>query len=75
MKRSLVVCLLVLFLSSCKVLQSDTDSPQLGGTKWILQSIQKRPVNLKENAFLNFDEKENRIAGKAACNSFPASTL
>lgn len=70
MKRLLAVCLLVLVISSCKVLQSDTDSPKLGNTKWILLSIQEKPVKLGENAFLKFDEKENKIAGKAACNSF-----
>ena len=70
MKRSMLVLLSFLMCTSCEVLKSDTDSPKLSNTKWTLHSIKERVVNLGDKAYLNFDEKNNRISGKAACNSF-----
>lgn len=70
MKRSTLVLLSFLMCTSCEVLKSDTDSPKLSNTKWTLHSIKERVVNLGDKAYLNFDEKNNRISGKAACNSF-----
>ncbi|MDB5120920.1 MAG: hypothetical protein JWN56_2138 [Sphingobacteriales bacterium] len=70
MKKFIIVFLSFLALTSCKVLKSETDSPKLNNTKWSLHSIKERPVKLGDNAYLNFEDKDNRIAGKAACNSF-----
>lgn len=70
MKRSMLVLLSFLMCTSCEVLKSDTDLPKLSNTKWTLHSIKERVVNLGDKAYLNFDEKNNRISGKAACNSF-----
>lgn len=57
-------------LSGCQVLNSKTDSPTLGNTNWKLIAINQKPVSLGDRAFITFDEKEQRAAGKAACNSF-----
>ncbi|MDB5013464.1 MAG: hypothetical protein JWQ25_1666 [Daejeonella sp.] len=70
MKRFILVFLSFLLFTSCEVLKSETDSPKLNNTKWTLHSIKARVVNLGDKAYLNFEEKDNRIAGKAACNSF-----
>lgn len=51
-------------------MKSKSDLPKLGESVWNLTSILKRPVNYGDRAFLKFDEKENKISGRAACNSF-----
>jgi heat shock protein HslJ len=70
MNRFILAIISCVLFSSCEVLKSETDSPKLGNTKWVLLSIKDRPVKLSDKAYLNFEEKDNRIAGKAACNSF-----
>ncbi|MGV3684874.1 MAG: META domain-containing protein [Daejeonella sp.] len=66
------ICLLSLFvlLASCTAMHPKSDDPKLGESDWKLTSILKRPVNYGDRAFLKFDEKENKVSGKAACNSF-----
>lgn len=68
MKLLLLVC--VFALSACSAIQPAADVPKLGETNWKLIAIEKKPVNYGDRAFLKFDEKENKISGKAACNSF-----
>lgn len=70
MKRSVLVLLTFILFTSCEVLKSESDSPKINNTKWTLHSIKERVVNLGDKAYLNFEEKNNRIAGKAACNTF-----
>jgi heat shock protein HslJ len=70
MNRFILAIISCVLFSSCEVLKSETDSPKLVNTKWVLLSIKDRPVKLSDKAYLNFEEKDNRIAGKAACNSF-----
>ena len=70
MNRFILAIISCVLFSSCEVLKSETDSPKLVNTKWVLLSIKDRPVKLSDKAYLNFEERDNRIAGKAACNSF-----
>jgi heat shock protein HslJ len=64
------VLILLISLASCTAMQPKADLPRLGESSWKLMSIEKKPVNYGDRAFLKFDEKENKISGKAACNSF-----
>ena len=68
MKVYSMLCLLV--LAGCHVVQPTADLPKLGESNWKLVSIEQRPVDFGDRAFLKFDEKENKISGKAVCNSF-----
>lgn len=68
MKLYLLLCLVS--LTACKAMQPDADVPKLGESNWKLIAIEQKPVNYGDRAFLKFDEKENKISGKAACNSF-----
>ncbi len=61
---------LIVLLASCTAMQPTADLPKLSESQWKLTSILKRPVNYADRAFLKFDEKENKISGKAVCNSF-----
>lgn len=68
MKIHLILCLIV--LAGCNVIHPTADHPKLGESTWKLVAIEQKPVNYGEKAFIKFDEKENKISGKAACNSF-----
>lgn len=70
MKRLIILLIFILAISSCQVFHPDADSPKLGNTKWRITSIKQRPTNLKDNGFITFDEKDGKIAGQAACNTF-----
>ena len=60
----------LIFLASCNALQPTADLPKLGDSSWKLIAIEQKPVTYGDRAYLTFDEKENKISGKAACNSF-----
>ncbi len=60
----------VVLFTSCTAMQPTADLPKLGESNWKLIAIEKKPVNYGDRAFIKFDEKENKISGKAACNSF-----
>jgi len=63
--------LLCLFaLASCNAVQHTSDIPKLGESNWKLIAIEQKPVNFGDRAYLKFDEKENKVSGKAVCNSF-----
>ncbi|MES2875281.1 MAG: META domain-containing protein [Bacteroidota bacterium] len=66
----LYIILTLIFLTSCNAMQPTADLPKLGESNWKLIAIEQKPVNYGDRAFLTFDEKENKISGKAACNSF-----
>ena len=68
MKLYSILC--VLFLASCHVVQPTADLPKLGESNWKLVAIEQKPVSYGDRAYLQFDEKENKISGKAACNTF-----
>lgn len=68
MKLYLLLC--IVSLSACTAVQPTSDLPKLGESTWKLIAIAHRPVNFGDRAFLKFDEKENKISGKAVCNSF-----
>jgi len=60
----------VILLSSCTALQPSADLPKLGESIWNLTAIEQKPANFGDRAFIKFDEKENKVSGKALCNSF-----
>jgi len=66
----LYLLLVIISLASCSALQPTADLPKLGESEWKLVAILHKPVNFGDRAFLKFDEKENKISGKAVCNSF-----
>lgn len=70
--RSYLFFALVL-LSACTAVKPGADLSRLGGSDWRLTAIEQRAVNFGDRAFLKFDEKENRISGRAVCNSFFSS--
>ena len=59
-------------LGSCSIMNQRSDHPNLGDTEWKLVSINEVPANLGGSAVIQFDEKENKVSGIAACNSFGA---
>jgi len=70
--RIFQLCALALIgiFSGCAIVNPQADHADLGESQWKLMSIGETPVNLGERATLKFDEKENKISGVAACNSF-----
>ena len=68
MKIYLLLCLFA--LASCNAVQHTADIPMLGESNWKLVAIEQKPVNFGDRAFLKFDEKKNKVSGKAVCNSF-----
>lgn len=62
----------LLVLASCTAFQPIADMPKLGEFDWKLISVLHRPVKYGDSAFLKFDETENKVIGKATCNSFTA---
>ncbi len=66
----LYLLLFLVSLSACSAMQPNSDLPKLGESNWKLIAIEQKPVNYGDRAFIKFDEKENKISGKAACNSF-----
>lgn len=59
-------------LGGCSIVNQQSDHANLGDTPWKLVSINEVPANLGGNAVIQFDEKENKVSGIAACNSFGA---
>jgi heat shock protein HslJ len=68
MKPYLLLCLFL--ITSCSALKPNSDLPKLGESVWNLTAIEQRPVNFDGRAFIKFNEKENKISGKALCNSY-----
>lgn len=68
MKLYSLLCIFT--LTACNAIQPAADLPKLGESNWKLIAIEQRPVNFGDRAFLKFDEKENKVSGKAVCNSF-----
>ncbi len=69
MKRYLLL-ICIASLTACNAMKPTSDIPKLGESNWRLIAIEQKPVNFGDRAFLKFDEKENKISGKAVCNSF-----
>ena len=67
----LVAVIFLGVLAGCSIMNPKADLANLGDSKWTLISINQTPVNLN-NAFVQFDEKESKISGVAACNRFNA---
>lgn len=69
----LFALLTLAILGGCSIINQKSDHANLGDTTWKLISINQNPVSLGENAIIEFDEKESKVSGIAACNSFGAS--
>ena len=59
-------------VSGCSIMNQKADVANLGDTPWKLISINQNPISLGDAAILTFDEKESKVSGTAACNSFNA---
>lgn len=68
----LFVLIIMGMLGGCSIINQRSDHANLGDTQWKLVSINEVPANLGGNAVIQFDEKENKVSGIAACNSFGA---
>jgi heat shock protein HslJ len=64
----LLIAVLVI-LSSCRAMTGSSDDIKLEGTNWQLIAMDKKPSDLGDRATIMFNEKDMKIAGKAACNS------
>ncbi len=62
----------LLFLSGCRVFTESPEMPTLGDNQWQLIAMDQKPVNLGNNAYIKFNEKDLKVGGKAACNTFLA---
>ena len=62
----------VILCVGCDAIKPDNGVQRLGGQKWKLTAIDHKPVNGEGKAYLEFDEKEMEVAGKAFCNSVKA---
>ena len=68
MRHLLIIA--VILLSACSALQHEADQPRLGESVWNLTTIDQKPVNFDDRAFIQFNEKDLKVSGKAVCNSF-----
>ena len=68
----LLLFLLPFVFGSCAALDQQGDRPELGGIKWILTSIEGKTYNLGDKTTIEFDTKENKVNGNAACNGYSA---
>lgn len=57
---------------SCAALNQEGDRPDLGGIKWTLSAIVQKNYNLGDKTIIQFDTKDSKVTGKAACNGFSA---
>lgn len=73
MKTVFYLVVIAVVFSGCRALNVNSESLLLENSKWRLVSVNQKPVDLGEKAFITFDSKAKRTAGKAACNSFFAS--
>lgn len=69
MKGFKLIIITLLFLSACRAFNEGNDQPQLGDAQWQLMAMNQKPADLGNKAFINFDQKERKISGKAGCNS------
>jgi heat shock protein HslJ len=60
----------LLFLPGCRVFTESSEMPTLGDNQWQLIAMDQKPVNLGSNAYIKFNEKDLKVGGKAACNTF-----
>jgi heat shock protein HslJ len=69
----LTAILILGIFSGCSIVNQASDHVNLGDSEWKLVSIEQTPTNLGENAIIKFNEKESKVSGIAACNSFGAN--
>ncbi len=62
--------LAIVFFSACIAIKPEANLERLRKSDWRLTAIGERTVNFGDRAYLKFDDKENRINGRAVCNSF-----
>ncbi len=67
MKNYLLLCISIILMWSCKTVSQNADQPKFEETHWKLIAMNKKPVSLGENAYIEF--KDDKVIGKAACNT------
>ena len=69
--KSFHIIFALLFLSaSCKILSPKKDDISFSSTKWTITQLNQKPFPTDKNVYVIFDEKDEKLSGKAACNSF-----
>lgn len=69
MKKFRIIILGLLVLAGCRAFNESSDQPQLADVQWQLMALNQKPSDLGNKAFIRFNNKDLKIAGKAACNS------
>ncbi|HCN83376.1 MAG TPA: hypothetical protein DIT07_07100 [Sphingobacteriaceae bacterium] len=69
MKAFRIIILSLLFFSGCRAFNESADQPELADVQWQLLAMNQKPADLGNKAFIRFNDKDRKIAGKAACNS------
>jgi heat shock protein HslJ len=69
MKALIIIISSILLLGGCRAFNESSDQPKIDENSWQLLAIGQRPADLGDKAFITFDAKESKIAGKAGCNS------
>ena len=66
----ILLCVTLLGVGGCK---SSKEAPKLNDVKWVLETLNGKKVQLtdaNEEMFIQFDETQKRVNGRAACNRF-----
>jgi heat shock protein HslJ len=69
MKTFRIFIIGLIFFSGCRAFNESSDQPKLGDGQWQLLAMDQKASDLGDKAFIKFDEKEQKMSGKAACNS------
>lgn len=70
MKNLLLLCCIVFGMTGC---HSSRNMAKLNDVKWILQTLNGKPVELKDQnseIFIQFNDAEKRVNGRAGCNRY-----
>ncbi len=70
MKKMLWICSLLLVMGAC---HSSKNTVKLTGVKWVLEKMNGEKIQTKETdneMFIQFNEADKQVNGKAACNRF-----
>jgi len=69
MKAFKIIITGLLFFSGCRAFNESSDQPKLDEVQWQLLAMNKKPADMGDKAFIRFNGKDQKITGKAACNS------
>ena len=72
MKKIILSIFTLALFAGCDAIKPQNGIVKLGSHTWRLSSIEHKAVTAKGVAYLEFDEEEREIEGKAFCNSISA---